>query len=264
VSDHVEAEFAKVLYGNKTLQDLPNHPTFVFNASNLQSGVLWRFQKAWMRDYLVGQVISPTLHVAKAVAASAAFPPVLAPCVLKLDPEMVVANDPTKPDPLFYPPYTTHVMLADGGVYDNLGLETAFKSFTSLLVSNAGSPFAFEPKVDINWLGISLRCLDLMDRQVGALRTRLLIENFKQHLRAGAFWAISSDPDLYTCPNAIPCDPKHAAELAAVPTDMDQKSTELQERLINWGYAITDRSIRRHLHTTATPPPGLPYPASGI
>ena len=264
VSDHVESEFAHVLYGKKTLQDLPDHPTFVFNASNLQSGALWRFQKASMRDYEVGQVIKPTTSLAKVVAASAAFPPMLAPCILELAPGAVVPNDPLHPDPLFRPPYTTRVLLADGGVYDNLGLETAFKGFSALLVSNAGSPFEFEPTVGSNWITVGMRCLDLMDRQVGALRTRLLIENFQQGLRLGAYWAINSVPDHFTCPDAIPCDPARTAELAAIPTDMDKKSASVQERLINWGYAVTDRAIRAFLHTTAVGPQDMPYPKSGI
>jgi NTE family protein len=217
-----------------------------------------------MRDYMVGQVVSPTLRVARAVAASAAFPPVLAPCVLDLAPGQVVPNDATKPDPLFREPYTTHVLLADGGVYDNLGLETTFKNYTTLLVSNAGKPFAIEPKVDTNWLAISMRCLDLMDRQVGALRTRVLLDNFKQRQRLGAFWAINSDPDHFACSQAIPCDLARTTELANVATDLDVKSPELQERLINWGYAVTDRSIRTHLHPKAAPPQALPYPGTEI
>ena len=34
------------LYGTRTLQDLPDYPRFVINATNLQSGALWRFSKA--------------------------------------------------------------------------------------------------------------------------------------------------------------------------------------------------------------------------
>ena len=36
------------------------------------------------------------------------------------------------------PPYTTEAVLSDGGVYDNLGLETAWKRYTTILVSDGG------------------------------------------------------------------------------------------------------------------------------
>ena len=264
VSDHIESAYASHLYGDKTLQDLPDHPYFVFNASNLQSGALWRFEKSFMRDYKVGQVKHPTLALAKAVAASSAFPPILAPCILDLAPGLVEDNDPAHPDALSSASYRTKVFLADGGVYDNLGLETAFKNSRSLLVSNGGAPFDPQDSVHTNWVSIGKRCLDLMDHQVFALRTRVLIDNFKQGARLGAFWGISTDPAKFTCKDPILCSPKRTRELAAVATDLDAKSPELQERLINWGYAAADMSIRSYLHTTAAPPINLPYPAAGI
>jgi NTE family protein len=49
------------------------------NATNVQSGVLWRFMKPYMCDFRVGEVKTPTLRLAEAVAASSAFPPVLSP-----------------------------------------------------------------------------------------------------------------------------------------------------------------------------------------
>ena len=61
-------------------------PIFVINATNVQSGALWRFSKHDMRDYRVGQVCRPTVPLARAVAASSAFPPFLSPLILHLDP----------------------------------------------------------------------------------------------------------------------------------------------------------------------------------
>ena len=70
----VVAAYRKHLYGDSTLQDLPDEPRFVINATNVQSGVLWRFSKPYMRDYRVGEVRKPTVPIAQAVAASSAFP----------------------------------------------------------------------------------------------------------------------------------------------------------------------------------------------
>ena len=70
------------LLGRATLQDMPDRPRFIFNATNLQSAVLWRFSKPYMRDYMVGEIKTPTIELATAVAASGAFPPLLSPVTL--------------------------------------------------------------------------------------------------------------------------------------------------------------------------------------
>ena len=56
VGERVEAAYRKHLFGDATLQDLPDQPRFVINATNVQSGALWRFSKPYMADYRVGRV----------------------------------------------------------------------------------------------------------------------------------------------------------------------------------------------------------------
>ncbi|QDM16551.1 patatin-like phospholipase family protein [Tardiphaga sp. vice278] len=84
ISDRIAQAYDDALFKGATLQDLPDAPRFVINATNVQSGVLWRFSKPYMRDYRVGEVKNPTVPLARAVAASSAFPPVLSPCDLRL------------------------------------------------------------------------------------------------------------------------------------------------------------------------------------
>ena len=44
ISEFVAKSYASHLYGDATLQDLPDDPPrFVINATNVQSGALWRF-----------------------------------------------------------------------------------------------------------------------------------------------------------------------------------------------------------------------------
>jgi NTE family protein len=88
-----------------------------------------------MRDHRVGEVKAPTIALARAVAASSAFPPVLSPCEIRLENDDFTAGSGTD---LQRPPFTTRVVLTDGGVYDNLGLETAWKRYQTILVSDAG------------------------------------------------------------------------------------------------------------------------------
>src|SRR5262249_45742540 len=92
VSDQIAASYDGHLFHGATLQDLPDRPRFVLNATNVQSGAIWRFMKPYMRDYRVGEVKKPEIPLAKAVAASSAFPPVLSPVELRIDPNSFTPN----------------------------------------------------------------------------------------------------------------------------------------------------------------------------
>ena len=131
------------LLGRATLQDMPDRPRFVFNATNLQSAVLWRSSKPYMRDYMVGEIKTPTIEVATAVAASGAFPPLLSPVTLKPKPTDWTPGSGLE---LQRPPYTEKVLLTDGGVYDNLGLETAWKRYQTILISDGGGHVGGQPR----------------------------------------------------------------------------------------------------------------------
>ena len=84
VSDKISRKYDDVLFHSRTLQDLPVEPRFVINATNIQSGVLMRFSRPYMRDYRVGKADNPRLPISIAVAASSAFPPILSPCEIDL------------------------------------------------------------------------------------------------------------------------------------------------------------------------------------
>src|SRR5262245_39874081 len=143
------SSYRDVLFGDATLQDLPDSPRFVINATNVQSGVLWRFSKPYMWDWRVGKVERPTVELAVAVGASSAFPPVLSPARLQLhDADFVSGTG----DDLQRPPFTEEAFLTDGGVYDNLGLETAWKLYETILVSDGGTPLAPDPEPHADWL----------------------------------------------------------------------------------------------------------------
>jgi NTE family protein len=38
----------------------------------------------------------------------------------------------------------------------------------------------------------------------------------------------------------------------------------LQERLINWGYAVCDAALRKHVDPALTKPKNFPYPQAGV
>ena len=263
IGERIARAYREHLFGERTLQDLPDEPAprFVINATNLQSAVLWRFSRPYMADYRVGSIPSPTLDLATAVAASSAFPPVLSPVVLDLDP---AAYTPGSGQDLQRPPYTTEVVLADGGVYDNLGLETVWKRYRTVLVSDGGGHVADVPAPPRDWARQTPRVLSVIDSQVRALRKRQVIESYRAGLRKGAYWGIRTHIDDYDAPDTLACDAAATLRLAATPTRLARMEPALQERLINWGYAVCDAALRSHVDPQLPPPGGFPYPAAGV
>ena len=267
VSANVAASYRKHLFGNATLQNIPadsEGPRFVINATSLQSKVLWRFSKPFMGDYRVGLIRNPQMDLATAVAASSAFPPLLSPARLKLNPaDFDPTTAPTK-DSLQFEPYTSDVRLTDGGVYDNLGLETVWKSCDTVLVSDGGGGTDDEPRPASEWVAQAYRVLNLIDNQVRSLRKRQTIASYQMGLRRGTYWGIRTNILDYELPNVLPCPFEQTLILANTATRLKRLPSILQERLINWGYAVTDAAIRRHVVPTAPPPVSFPYPAAKV
>jgi len=265
VSNRVAGTYDTYLFKGSTLQDLPDEPRFVINATNVQSAALWRFMKPYMRDYRVGEVRCPTIPLSQAVAASSAFPPVLSPVELQLDPDKFT---PKSGLDLQRPPFTTRLILTDGGVYDNLGLETAWKRYQTILVSDAGGKTKPEEEPHKDPLRHSYRVLDLIDNQVRSLRKRQVIDAFKAKAtdavhRKGAYWGIRTNINDYGLADVLDCPFERALTLAETPTRLKAMDDNLQERLINWGYAVCDAALRKHVDTTIKR--GVfPYSAVGV
>jgi NTE family protein len=260
VADRVSAAYARHLFGEATLQDLPDDTRFVINATNVETGTLWRFSKPYMRDYRVGRVDNPMVSLADAVTASSAFPPVLSPFVLA-----VGADAFSEVMPGLDPGHLDEIALTDGGVYDNLGLETVWKRYRTVLVSDAGSAVPLDPAPPADWARHAKRVFDIIYQQVSTVRRRQVIAAFQAGDRSGAYWGIGTDIAAYQLASALPATHARAMELARTPTRLKALPAAHQERLINWGYAVTDAAIRRHW-----PPPGggpepvFPYPAAGV
>jgi NTE family protein len=262
ISDRVAGAYRKHVFGKLTLQDLPDKPRFVINSTNIQTGSLWRFSKPYMADYQVGMVRNPHVELAVAVAASSAFPPILSPVQLKVDP---ASFDPTQRGPLHVPPFTSDVVLADGGVYDNLGLETAWKRYTTILVSDGGGKMGPQPKPKHDWARHAYRTLGVIDTQVRNLRKRQVVSGYLSGDRQGTYWGIRSHIGDYGPPaGSLPCPDASALRLAQTATRLKAMDNTLQEQLINWGYAICDAGMRKWVEPDARAPTDFPYPAVGV
>ncbi|HWZ37320.1 MAG TPA: patatin-like phospholipase family protein [Bradyrhizobium sp.] len=279
-SGEVAKSYDGNLYRGKTLQDLPDSPNFVFCATNLQTGVLWRFTKSYAGDYVIGYLDKPSIRIAEAVAASSAFPPVLSPFILK--PHAGSFKDwPDGPHvaPGDLPAYREQVVLCDGGVYDNHGIEPIVKSYLTDFVSDGGAPFQRKGTLHTDWISQLKRIVDVTDNQVRALRRRDLIDRFVEgkkignesgltangHARLGAYWGIDTDPRKVDAAGAIPCNPDVTHKLAQLGTRLSDLGDTVSKQAINWGYAACDRSLRvNYAGPLYNAPPTLPYPGAPL
>jgi NTE family protein len=261
VGERVAAAYRAHLFGDAKLGDLPKAPRFVFNATNVGSGSVLRFNSApYVADWRVGRVLEADVDIAVAVACSSAFPPVLSPFRLSLSGKWTTdaGND------LATPEHRDELVLTDGGVYDNLGLETAWKQFRTVLVSDAGGQLAPDPDPQGDWARHMIRVLKVVDNQVRSLRKRQVIAALKDELREGSYFGIRSDISHFELPDTLHAPYSLTSRLADIPTRLAKTDRPTQRKLVNWGYAIADAAVRRWVDTSQQPPVDFPHPEEGV
>lgn len=258
VGNYVAKAYADHLFDERTLQAFPDEPRFIINATNLETGSLFRFSKKHASDWRLGQIAAPDIRIADAVAASSAFPPILSPFLLAVEPGSFAGGTGIDED------FLTDIALTDGGVYDNLGIETVWKRCATVLVSDGGGKLADDSEPPSDWARQSKRVLDVIDHQVRNLRKRQIVHSLEQRQRQGAYWGIRTDIADYGLSDALPCPFAKTIAIADEPTRLKRMSAERQEQIINWGYAVTDAALRRY-HVPGRPAPeGFPYPGTAL
>jgi NTE family protein len=279
-SGEVSKSYDTCLFKGTTLQDIPDSPSFVFCATNLQTGVLWRFTKSYAGDYVIGYLDEPRILLADAVAASSAFPPVLSPFILNpADGSFKDWPDGSRVPLADLPAYRKQVILTDGGVYDNHGIEPIVKSYLTNFVSDGGAPFQRTATLHTDWISQLKRILDVSDNQVRARRRSDLIDRFIEgrklggedkltadgHPRMGTYWGIDTDPGKVNSADALPCNPDVTHKLAQLGTRLSDLGDRASKQVINWGYAVADRSIRaNYVGPVNASSPAWPYPEAPL
>ncbi len=251
----------RLFFHGMTLQDLPcpgKAPRFVFNATDLATGTDFRFSRPYIASYRLGLLRHPKTPVAMAVAASAAFPPLVSPLVLRFDPddfEMARGADLHGRRDL-----TEKVALVDGGAYDNLALQPIARRCDTVLVSDAGGNLGVEPP-SWKWGLWSLqvkRTLDIAVSQARALRRSALEADKAKH--PYALWRTRSKPaDYKRVAQAFPVEGDWPAYLAALPTRLWPFPMADRKRLVNWGYLVSDLALRSYIWPEDAAPTSLPF-----
>jgi NTE family protein len=232
----------------RRLVDLPEAPNFIFCAANLGTGVNFEFSRSRMGDYVLGYAPPGETLLAEAVAASSAFPIAFPPLVRDYD-----AGAFHKGDANAVPTdwsWNGRVTLGDGGVYDNMALEPAWKTHADVLVSDGGTPFQPKPSVG-RWMVPRLwRSYGIIANQAEALRKRWLVASFLKGVYGGAYWGLGTDISEYASSeagtNALPgYSGKVLDRLRVMRTDLDAFSPDEQGVLLNHGWALANGAIRR-------------------
>lgn len=166
--DKLAATYERDLYGKRTLGTLKSGPRLYLNATNLATGNMFFFVaggqgEAEMGEHELGTVTAPDFRLCRAVAASSAFPPVFPP--LKLDHHDYPAQG------------VDYVTLADGGVYDNLGVNPLFRErnhLDYLIVSDGGKPFSVDERPTESGAAVLVAAIDILMEQVRGLQFKRL------------------------------------------------------------------------------------------
>jgi NTE family protein len=251
IGDKVAKAYDDRLFNEFMLKEIAQYndaPLFIFYGTNYQTGSSIRMSQHYISDWRLGINRIDDISLAKVVGISSAFPPLLSPVTLKL-----TASNWEKTQ------YATHfhdeklkssLLLTDGGLYDNLGLEAVTKDneYQYVLCCDAGAPFNVGSKMKTNWISQFTRMTDLMISQQRALRKRMLMKDYKNKDLCGGYFGIGTEISQYVKKASLPFEPRMndsdmTKKLKEVPTRLNAFDEVTQNNLIRWGDALCDATI---------------------
>jgi len=252
------------------LRDLPRvGPKYIFCATDMSYGVNWIFSAERIGSYQAGYLYNPDARfdVATAVGASSCFPPVFDPWPITVRPGELSDGDDRSDERA---ERVRGLRLADGGLYDNLGLEPVWRTHEYVLVSDGGSTFDAQGDGGLFWR--LNRYVGVMGKQVGSLRKRWLIASFEDpdpdRALFGTYWGIGTFTRSYARRGETPVrgygDDLVDEYISEVRTDLDRFSESEMDALINHGYLLAEAATARYtpdLRDDAPPPLRVPYEA---
>jgi NTE family protein len=245
-TDKLIAGYDKHLYHGATLASLPVNPVLCINATCLNTGKDWKFYRDVMGDWWFcrNRPAIPDwksqfypvrdVSLAVAVAASSCFAPVFAPLIL-----------PSKtyfPDQAGTIPY---IALADGGIYDNQGLNDLFISgCTHIIASDGSKPFTIEPTPGTGQAVYITRTSDIMMAKLRGLE-------FKRALDTGKAYG-TPYATLFSLDSILPSEDKNAVARCNIPTRLKALSSQELDDLASHGHALAIDRINKYLLTGST------------
>ena len=244
--------------GRARLGDLPDHPRFVFCASEMQFRAQWTFDSGPRRfgsDPPGHAQFGERWTIARAAASSSCLPGVFSPMSIS---DALTGGDYEGDDAAAL---ARTLSLSDGGMYDNLGLEPVWQDHLTVLVSDAGPSFRPDPGLGRIWN--ALRFAIILLEQATDVRKRWLIANFLTGLLDGAYWGVAGAAEDYPEPSTPGYSkPFVRNSIAPIRIDLDVFSEGERAVLENHGYLMADTAIRSHASQLApeAAPPRPPFP----
>jgi NTE family protein len=244
------------------LRDLPDRPVWWINATCLETGKGWRFSKREMGDWQFGRHYEPPFLLAEATAASAAIPYAIGALRLHLPKDGWYLTDPATRRPIQRKaPPAPAVRLWDGGVYENLGLESLYKPQQGLIgcdfliCSDASGPLppgsettSVLPALLRGHLA-SPRLFDISSDQIRSLRARMFMSSVASGAIKGALLRMGNSmrdvdikanrlrsPETY---DQFQAD-REVALAFRYPTDLGVISEAQFDAIARHGYEIAD------------------------
>lgn len=240
----LEETFDRILFAGKTLKDISDRrPKFVAVATELRTGTAFYFSSNESGSWRFGKINPDGIRVARAVAASAAYP-----LMLPAIDEIYTFNRSDGSA------RNERVILTDGGVYDNLGLAPLWPDRDSAISIDV-------PKPDIIIAcraGYGLRLSDptvtLLGRMTASFYTALdrsqnaALKRLYDLKDAGKLQAIVL-PYLGQADNRLACAPLDLVkreEVDAYPTNFSAMTEEWIDRLSKRGEQVTLAVLKEH------------------
>jgi len=265
-----------------TLQDLPDTPRWVINGTTFETGKRWGFSKQWMGDYRVNYVLEPDFPIADAVAASAGYPGLIGPLVLKCGKYewhklhfLPGKDEPHKTEPIGQD--MKRLFIWDGGVYDNSGLEAVFRpergfrhGLEFVIASDAGASLPEEHRrFKASLLPWQIytppsRLVNIAMDQVRSLRARQFVTHLRAHSQTGVYlklgntsekiladaksslgqYALTTEDLSLDSENA-----QRARSAAAFPTRLCKLTRDQFDDLFQHGYEVADTTLSAYCPT---------------
>jgi len=145
---------------------------------------------------------------------------------------------------LHRPPFTWGAVLTDGGVYDNLGLESVWKRCRTVLVSNAGGTVPEIGRPVGRWIGQAYRTVNIVVQQAENSRRRILFGMGKLGQREVVYWSIDTPNSYYGAMATNDLDDEGNRRAAAIPTRLARLADDEITLLLRAGY----ENCRSSLH----------------
>ena len=254
------------------LNQLPESPRWMINATCYETGKNWRFERFRMGDYLFGYTYDTDYPLSSALAASAGFPGLIGALTLETGGRDWFRYRESEPDSVSFDvariqrrrtesiqPSFQAVHLWDGGVYDNHGLEGLYdyddgwkKDIDFLIVSDAAG--RSKPEAYQRGSKALMRIITgVMMDQIRSLRARSILERIRNHKDRGAFLQIGNScaeilsaagkEDEIAAKSAGCLTPQEAIQAAETETDIARLSAKKFELLFRHGYENADYTM---------------------